>query len=373
MSTTRNIVIVGSSFGGLATAHYIAKHILPQLQKSKDAKYALHLVDPSTHFWWHIAAPRELVSAKEMPHHSYFVPSMDGFKQYTNLKDSIHFHHGQAAALDTDARTLRISTHEGGSETIEYYALVLSTGVRSPTPLTTLQGDHSISIKALDEMNVKLASAKEIVISGGGPVGVEIAGEIGTRYNGKAKITLIAGSTKLLPILRESLATKAQKMLEKNGVTVVYNTKVTGSETSADGKTTIQLDNGSTMTADVYIPGIGVQPNTEFLPENLKNKNGYIATNPTTLRVDAAGPRVYSVGDASGVNKGGVLQLYEAMKALGPNIAHDLLGDAKVGSVAEKKYTRKDAETQLVPVGAKTGVGAFNGWSMPGFAISMVS
>jgi hypothetical protein len=48
-------------------------------------------------------------------------------------------------------------------------------------------------------------------------------------------------------------------------------------------------------------------------------------------------------------------------------MSHDLLG-----SGAEKQYHFKDPESQVVPIGSKTGVGAFNGWTMPGFAISMV-
>lgn len=370
MSETRNIVILGASFAGLSAAHYLAKHTLPQLKRSKDVKYALHLVDPSTHLWWHIAAPREIVSVKDMPHSKCFVPAMDGFKQYPDLKDSIIFHQGSAAGLDTNSRTVAIKTHEGGEETLHYYALVIATGIRSPTPLTTLQGDHTISMGALDEMNEKLKTAKDIVIAGGGPVGVETAGEIGVALNGSAKITLIAGSDKLLPVLRKSLAAKAQKQLEKVGVTVLYNTKTTGSEQTPDGKTEIKLDNGKTMTADVFIPAYGVTPNTEFLPENLKGKGGYVETNGQTLRVDAAGPFVYAAGDVSGVDKGGVLNLHSSIPVFGANITHDLLEDAKVGSFAERKYARNDGETQLVPIGPKTGVGAFNGWSMPGFAIS---
>lgn len=97
-----------------------------------------------------------------------------------------------------------------------------------------------------------------------------------------------------------------------------------------------------------------------------------MATNQNTLRVDAAGPRVYAAGDVSGVDTGGVLKLHSSIPVVGANITHDLLTDAKVGSFAERVYTRKDDETQLVPIGMKTGVGAFNGWSMPGFAVSMV-
>lgn len=46
------------------------------------------------------------------------------------------------------------------------------------------------------------------------------------------------------------------------------------------------------------------------------------------------------------------------------NLDHDLLAEAKAGSVAEKTYSFQKKETQFVPVGAKTGVAAFNGWSV---------
>ena len=79
---------------------------------------------------------------------------------------------------------------------------------------------------------------------------------------------------------------------------------------------------------------------------------------------------MYSVGDVAGVDKGSVLNLFSSIPVFGANIAHDLFADAKVGSVAEKRYIAKEGETQLVPVGPKGGVGAFNGMSMPGFFVS---
>lgn len=370
MSEVRKIVILGASCGGLSAAHYLARHTLPKLQNVQDAKYELHLVDQSTHFWWHVAAPRAIVSVKEMKHSDTFIPIMDGFKQYPSLQDSIHFHHGEITALHTAERQVDIKTADGGEEKLDYYALIIATGIRSHTPLTTLQGDYTVSQKALEEMNSKLASAKTIIIGGGGPVGVETAGELGTHL--KAEITLVAGGKKLLPILRQSLSDKAQKQLEKNGVKVRFGAKVQSAQETAEGKTEIRLDNGETLTADVYIPAVGVLPNTEFLPDFLKKPDGYVKTNPSTLRVDEAGTRVYAVGDVAHVDTGGILNLFKSLPIAATNISHDLFTDAKVGSVAEKTYQRKDTESQLVPVGAKTGVGAFNGWSMPGFAISMI-
>ncbi|KAK3051641.1 hypothetical protein LTR09_007296 [Extremus antarcticus] len=370
MSDTSNIVVVGCSFGGMSAAHYICRHMLPQLQRSSQ-KYVLHMIDPSTHFWWHNGSPRAMVSVNEMKHNDSFVPIMEGFKQYKNLQDSIVFTQGTAMSVDPETRTISIKKVEGGHETLSYHALVIGTGILTPTPLTTLHGDHIKSQRALDDMNAKLKIAKSVVVGGGGPLGVEIAGEIATHYPG-TKVTLVTRSDKLFHVLRKSLGEKAQKQLEKAGVKVLYGVEVTGPEETSDGKTNVKLGNGESIQADVYIPAVGVTPNTAFLPETWKNGRGYVKTNPQTLRVDDAGARVYAVGDVAGVNAGGVLNLFDTIPIWGANMSHDLLADAKAGNVAEKQYHDKKAETQLVPIGAKTGVGAFNGWSMPAMAVSML-
>ena len=79
---------------------------------------------------------------------------------------------------------------------------------------------------------------------------------------------------------------------------------------------------------------------------------------------------MYAVGDVSGVDQGGVLKMFNSIPVWGANFNHDILGEAKAGSVAEKTYTTKETETQFVPVGPKQGVAAFNGWGMPSFIVA---
>jgi NADH dehydrogenase FAD-containing subunit len=371
MAEVRNIVILGASFAGLGTAHYVCKHILPKLSAVENVKYVLHIVSPSTHFWWNISAPRAIVSVEEIKHEKYFVPVMDGFKQYTDLQDSISFHHGTATAMDLKNRTVTVTLPNDEIEELNYYALIIATGVRSPTPLTTLHGDHTISTTALENMNVKLTTAQDVIIGGGGPVAVETAGEIGSRFQGRdAKVTLITGAEKLLPQLSQARATKAEGLLKKVGVTVRYSTKVSNSRDTEDGKVEVTLDDGTVLHCDAYIPAFGVVPNTEFLPAQLKSATAHVATTESTLRVDAAGPRVYAAGDVAGVDNGGVINMYTSLPVLGANLAHDLFEDAKVGKFSERKYAFKPHGTHVVPIGPKTGVGAVYGFGLPGFVVA---
>lgn len=393
MAETRNIVILGAGFAGMSAAHYFMKHIYPTLKKdAATTPYRLIIVDQSSQFWWHISAPRAMVASKLMPHNKTFWPLADGFKQYGNDKDAIAFLQAQPTSLDLEARTVTVKSvsaaHASAAdnspahiETIPFYAVIVATGTRTPTPLTSFHGDHTLTIAALDAMNSRLNKATSIVISGGGPVGVETAGEIGEALNGsagfmqsrpanaKVKITLVAGAKKLLPVLADSRAAKAAKMLEKVGVDVVYGSKVSNVQIPEheDGKTKVQLDDGSALEADVYIPATGVSPNTEFLPKHMLSDKGYVAANAKTLRVDVAGERVYVIGDVGDYTRGGVMDVYAAAPVLGSNLAHDL----GVSTTPIREFKGNVGETQLVPIGSKRGVGAFNGMGMPSMAVKM--
>ena len=404
---TRNIVIIGASFGGLSIAHYFLKHIAPALKAATaaaGATYKVILLDPSTHFWWRPSAPRAIADAALMPHSKTFVPIVDGFKAYP--AGSVTLLQGLATAVDTAARTVTFqpgtdaspshnpsSTSEklhgqtdGASlptEQIPYHALILATGTSTPTALTSLLGPHTHSIAAMDAMNARLRTAKTVVIGGGGPVGVETAGEIGEALNGaagwgserpgrpQATVTLVTGGAKLLPKLRPALSDKAERYLNRVGVDVRYNTRVVSTDGGPDGPAGVKLDNGETISCDVYIPAVGAAPNTSFLPASLLSSGSrHVATNPSTLRVDAAGSgsRVYCIGDCGDYCRGGILDLYDAVPVLGANLGADL----GAGGFKARAYVDKKAETQVVPVGRTKGVGAFNGWQLPSMAVKMI-
>lgn len=133
---------------------------------------------------------------------------------------------------------------------------------------------------------------------------METAGEVGHFLNGsagwfsyrpsnpKAKVAVITKADKLLPVLSRERALKTETFLNSVGVDVVYNVSVVSSSADADGKTTVNLSNGEQWTADVYIPAWGITPNSKYVPADLKDDRGYIKPNGTSLRADAAGPRV---------------------------------------------------------------------------------
>jgi NADH dehydrogenase FAD-containing subunit len=379
--TTHNIVVLGASYAGSSVAHIFLKHVYPDLPQT-GAKYHLYLVNPSTTLYHRSASPRAAASLDLTKNIKLFSDLPSGFEQYDS--NIFTFLRGAATAMNTTARTVNVSRTGGGEAVIQYHALILATGTSTYAPiLSTNQTSLEDLQRTILDMNSKVKAAKSIVISGGGPSAVELAGEIGEYLNGaagwfadrpgnpQAKITLIAGAEKLLPILSQRFSDWAESLLNRVGADVIYNLRTTGTEERADGTTLVHLNNDTDIECDLFIPAMGVKPNTGFMPANLLNERGYIKTNGSTLRVDEAGLRVYCLGDVGSYTRGGLIDLIEAVPAAMTNMKRDLLAahsnpEARP-SGPDKQYKTIAEETQLIPVGQTRGLGAFSGFKLPYF------
>jgi len=334
------------------------------------------------------------VSEKLHPFDKAYYDIAKGFAAYP--AGQFTFVEGTATSFDPTTHTVGVTLASKEVQTITYHALVIATGTAPVWIGHGIHTTHQLTQESQRAFHAALPSAKTIVIAGGGPAGVETAGELGHELNGlagmfssapkepKVKITIVTSDSKLLPVLRPAIAKKAEQLLAKMGVNVIYNTKVesvlpvgAGNEDpgtlAIDGvttKTTVTLSNGETLAADLYIPATGATPNTQFVPKTLLNEKGYINNNAKTLRVDAAGPNVYAVGDVGTYCVGGVMDIYSAIPVLGENMKRDLLGDKATG--VDKEYVPNKKETQLVPIGRSKGVGAIFGWKLPSFFVWMI-
>ncbi|KAH7398720.1 hypothetical protein DE146DRAFT_655392 [Phaeosphaeria sp. MPI-PUGE-AT-0046c] len=378
--STETILILGGSWAGIGAAHYSFRHVIPQLPKKDGVTYNVTMVNPSKDLYWRIAAPRAAASKEMMPPKKIFYPIEPGF---TYAFPKFKFVQGTATHVDPAGQTVSVTTVEGEQQSIPYAALVIATGFSTPCPLFTQETDAAALEKVFDAFHANLKNAKSVVIGGGGPVGVETAGEIAEFLNGKpgffasspsqpkAKVTLVCGDKKLLPILRESISQNAQQLLKRVGCDVVFNTKVVSANKVGDAegaKTKVELSNGESIEADIYIDATGTRANTGFLPREWLGDRNKVACNPKTLRVDheSAGRRVYVVGDVGSYTRGGVMGLADAVPTAMTNLRTDLVarltGNAPGG---DRHYTDNLKEQQIVPIGTQKGVGAFNGNKVP--------
>lgn len=115
---------------------------------------------------------------------------------------------------------------------------------------------------------------------------------------------------------------------------------------------------------------------SEYAPAHLKDKKGYIINNASTLRVDAAGPRVYAVGDIGTYSRDNILDILDSTPVVVTNLKRDLLAahsnpDAKPEG-PDRQYVANQKETQIVPVGRSKGVGAIFGWRVPSIVVWLI-
>jgi NADH dehydrogenase FAD-containing subunit len=385
----KNIVILGGSYGGVSTAHYLLKHVVPHLPDKES--YQVIIVSASSQAICRPACPRALISDDMFPQEKLFVNIPKLFQQYP--KDSFHFIQGTATELDHANRTVSISSGVDNITKIDFYALVIATGASTPSPLLGLNRDDDFLRTNWTAFRKALPNAKSIIIAGGGPAGIETAGELGEFLNGhagwfspklanpKVSITVVNADSKILPALRPAIAKKAENFLAKVGVTIIKNARVktvaphsAGIDDSA-AKATITLDDGKTLEADLYIPATGTRPNTSFVNESLLSVDGRVDTNASTLRVDKAGPRIYAVGDVASYARPAVHLILNAIPILCANIKRDLLlaSGREMSSVGEDRVFKEDTrETQLVPIGKSKGVGAAMGYQLPSFLVWLI-
>ncbi|KAI4286449.1 MAG: hypothetical protein L6R35_004302 [Caloplaca aegaea] len=361
-----SIVVIGASYAGLGTAHYLLRHTIPALEKANSTtKYKLTLISAATHFYHKVGAPRFLASPDLIPLSKAFLPISDGFKRY----DEDHFELviGTVTALDDAEKTITVSDTYGSASprTVTYSTIVLATGSSSESPLWSIPGSHEDTIASLKAMQSALPNAETVLIAGGGPAGIETAGEIASLFP-QIDITLLSGGDRLLTRLRPAIGAAAESQASALGVKVVHNLKV--KSTSRTGsQTTVALSDGTSRTVDIYIDATGVRPNSAFLPRSWLTEKGYVITKDnTSLHGPADG--VYAIGDVAGYSLGGALDIIDAVRPLCSTIFADLAGP-NAGGVKPQRFKQTVTETQLVPIGPKGGVGSVFGWQIPSFVV----
>lgn len=373
MSDTHHIVILGSSYSGLAVAHGLLKAI-PGLKAQTGRSYKVTMISNSTHFWFSVGAPRAMFIPYPKDIMDSFIPIEKGFKQYPS--GLFEFVHAEITGVEDERKTVLYKLKNEKQETapntvtMPYNSLVLATGSKGPSPLYSYQGSHVPTLDAYKDIQSRLPSAKSIVIVGGGTAGTETAGEIGHLHGKKTSspkdITILSGHERLLKGLRPSIGQRAQEILQGMGVKVEHNLKLTDSNELGNGTTKVTLSDGSSRTVDMLIVATGRKPASSYLPSSLLDDQGRVVCDEYT-RVPSL-KNVWVTGDMAQNSPGGLMYIQFAAPTTAGNIIAKLGGKGKV-----KKYkplTTK--ETQFVPVGPNYGVGAAFGWWIPSAVVKMV-
>lgn len=175
------------------------------LQKRKE--YEVVLLDKKDYFESAAAVLRtfcnpEMIDKIRVPHKDYL-------KKGTLVL-------GQAQVLQQD----RVILEDGQEIGFDY--VVIGTGSYYPSQIKNERILSDFRAEILSQEHVTLEAATSILIVGGGPVGVELAGEIIVKYPHK-KITLVTSKPQLLERLDQRTHRAAERFLSSRGVEIVLN------------------------------------------------------------------------------------------------------------------------------------------------------
>ncbi len=368
MSKRHEFVILGAHHGGVNTAHYLLRHIIPSLSRlTPDVSYHLTIVAPNTDFYWNVASPRHLVSEELIPSKDIWLPIASAFEKYDKALFTII--QGKATALNPATRTVTITTSSNQTQKVTYATLIIATGSSYASPIWQVNESEAVTKAETARVRDSLKTAKTILISGGGAVGVETAGEVGSHYP-KADITLLSGTTRLLIRLTAFNSAKAEFKLTKLGVKTLHNLRVSSVKRNEDGITTLVFSDGSTRSVDAFIDATGPRPNTTFLPISWVDPRGHVIVDPLTLRTKTEG--VYAVGDAANYCDGGIISTGNGVAPVCTSIGIDIAKAAGVESPFKQKTYKGMGDTQFVPTGPSGGVGQLFGWWIPSWMVWLV-
>ncbi|KAH6672155.1 hypothetical protein B0J14DRAFT_482971 [Halenospora varia] len=351
----KTIVILGGSYGGISTAHRILK------QSAKTGPVKVILVSPNTHLFWNLASARAIVPG-EIPDSKIFEPIAPGFKQYP--ASQFEFIIATAESFDPEAKSVVLSASTG-SKSISYDILILATGshLKSPGPFKPAASTEETQ-DILHDFQARVKTAKSIVVAGAGATGVETAGELGFKYGLSKEIVLIASGATILEGTPASVSKTATKQLQAVKVSIKLSTKIRGSAKTLDGKEELTLSDGSKMTTDLYIPTMGLVPNSTYIPANLLNASGFVNVDEY-LKVKGV-KDVWAVGDVSAVERPQYVNTEKQSVHVAKNITLLLSNKQPVIYKVDPK------QMMAVPVGKKTGTGHMGNMKLPSFMVVMV-
>jgi NAD(P) transhydrogenase len=162
------------------------------------------------------------------------------------------------AQLDAD-RTVHITSPDGAARTVGARAVLVATGSR-PTHYPGIPFDDP-DVYDSDEIWALRTVPTDIVVVGGGPIGVEFA-TVFTALGIPA--TLINKSDRLLPNVDGELAGLLADEFQRRGVRLVLGTGADGVR-RIDGRLRVTLSTGTVLDGDAVLFAAGRTPNTEAL------------------------------------------------------------------------------------------------------------
>jgi len=224
-------------------------------------------------------------------------PDKDLIPDAVLSKNGVELLIDEVTSLDRDKSTLTTA----GGETVAYDRLVLATGslpAMPPIPGFELENVFPVfkDVSHLRLMQESLEGVSDLVIIGGGFIGVEFADECRKALQANVSIVEMLAHCLMLAYDAE-FCSKAEELLRQRGIAPVTGAKVERvmGQKSVEG---VRLDNGETIPAQAVIVGIGATANVKLAESTGLpiGTTGGIVVDRTMRTTDR---RVFACGDCA--------------------------------------------------------------------------
>jgi apoptosis-inducing factor 2 len=334
----KTVIIYG---GGIAGAQ-LAKQI------ARDA--AVTLVDPLDYFEVPMAAPRNLVKPAYAEH--AIIPFAQALPTVV---------HRRARLIELSEKDGLIEDSVGNQSRISADITVLATGSKFSNELMRADnGTFAVRKQFYGLFHQKLLGSKRVLIVGGGPIGVEVAGEISENFPEKS-ITLLDSGARLLRGTSEAAAEHAAAVLSGRGVKILLGQKI---ESGASAIGEVFAEAGEVLTSkgqripyDMILWCIGGTPNTAYMQSHYAhalNGAGRIQVTPD-LRVKQT-DNLFALGDITDLDENKMAyHTGKQVKIAAENVRALLAGNASGKTLKAYKPATGDP-MMAVTLGSRTGV-----------------
>ena len=248
----KKLIIIGGGFAGAKIA------------KALEKRFDVILIDSKDYFEFTPSVLRTIVE----PEHIKKIQVLHS--HYLKKTKIIN-------ACVTELKNSYVKTDKNKKYYFDY--LVIASGSRYQFPFKEQNIVLASRASHLRNCYEKLCLAKNIVLVGGGIVGVELTAEIANAYSDK-NITLIEAGKGLMSRNHNKSAEYVKKYLEKNKVNLIFNEKVKEAKNKK-----ITTNKGRKIKADMIFLCTGITPNSEFIDKKYLNKRKQTLVNDF-LQVD---------------------------------------------------------------------------------------
>ncbi|TLS75090.1 FAD-dependent oxidoreductase [Mariprofundus erugo] len=329
------VIIYGGGIAGGILAKRLSRNI------------KVTLIDPLDYFEVPMAVPRAFVEpnmAKQsvMPFQAV-MPEVE---------------HLRARLVELNPQGGVVEASDGQQILIQSQLAVLATGSRFANELMRApQGDAIERYAFYQKFHDRLTTAQRILIIGGGPIGIEVAGELTETWPEKS-VTIIERGPRILGGTSHALADYAAAELKSRGVVILTGEQVEGAEAAvanvfADGGE-VQTSSGQHLSYDLALWCIGGRPNTSYMYPHFSHvmtPERRIKVTPDLLVTGQS--RLFAIGDITDLAEN--------------KMAFHIQGQVKVAeaniraALAEKPMPRTykpktDDPTMVVTLGRSMGV-----------------